>query len=154
MNNSKHVSRILGIDYGMARLGLAISDERKLIATPLETFVAEKKTEQTAKKLAEWILNLEKTKACKIEEIVIGLPLMMSGRVGLSADEVKHFVSLLSEILPIPIHLWDERLTTVQADRSLREGNFSRKKRSKMVDTVSAAIILQNFLDLKNLKIV
>lgn len=139
--------RIIGIDFGIARLGIAISDERCVIAMPYKTMKASKKTEQTIASLLEVIKELENQSI--ISEIVIGLPLMMSGKVGFLADEVKHFASLLKEAIALPITLWDERLTTVQAERSLRESSFSRKKRTQHVDTVAAVIILQNFLDHK-----
>jgi putative Holliday junction resolvase len=140
-------TRILAIDYGMARIGLALSDETKILATSLETMKAERKTEYTVAKLLLFINTLCELHKCEISEIVIGLPLMMSGRTGLLADEVKHFVDLFTQASPIPVKTWDERLTSVQADRSLREGNFSRKKRSQHVDAVAAVIILQSYLD-------
>lgn len=143
--------RLVGIDFGMSRLGLALSDERQIIATPMQTIQAEKKTELTIAKVLTILSELEKTHACEIEEIIVGLPLMMSGRTGFQADEVKHFVQLLSQATTIPVRTWDERLTTVQAERSLRESQMTRKKRSKVVDIVSAAIILQSYLDCKSL---
>lgn len=139
--------RIIGIDYGMVRIGLAVSDENKIIATPMKTFIAEKKSEQTIAKLVAFLLEHEKGYGYKIESIAIGFPLLMSGKKGLLADEVTHFVKLLQEALAVPIITWDERLTSVQADRSLREGNLTRKKRSQKVDSVAAVIILQNYLD-------
>lgn len=144
-------TRLLGIDFGMSRLGIALSDESKMLATPLTTLKAEKQELQTAKKLVGLIQNIETEQKCKIEEIVIGLPLMMSGKVGLLAQSVKSFIALLNGLTDIPIKSWDERLSTVQAERSLIEGNFTRKRRSKMVDTVSAVIILQSYLDLKDI---
>lgn len=144
--------RIIGIDYGMSRIGLALSDERQIIATPLQVMQAEKKTEQTVVKFVTLLAKLQQDYLCEIEEIVIGLPLMMNGRTGFSADEVKHFVHLLTQSTSIPIHTWDERLSTVQAERSLRESQMTRKKRAKVVDIVSAAIILQSYLDHKHLK--
>lgn len=139
--------RLIGIDYGMSRLGLALSDERQIIAMPLKTITAEKKAEQTVAKILAVLKELQQTHACEIEEIIVGLPLMMSGRKGFLADEVKHFVQLLSQSTTIPIITWDERLSTVQAERALRESQMTRKKRSKVVDIVSAAIILQSYLD-------
>ncbi len=139
-------TRILGIDYGMARLGLALSDETKMLASPLETLKAEKKVDQTIAKLLQVIGKICEEKKCDIAEIIVGLPLMMSGRTGFLADEVKHFVSLLAQATPVPVKTWDERLTTVQAERSLREGNLSRKKRSQHIDAVAAVIILQSYL--------
>lgn len=145
--------RIVGIDFGMSRLGLALSDERQIIASPFQTIQAEKKSEKTAAKMAAAFVEIEKEYGCEIEEIIIGMPLMMSGKNGVLADAVKSFVDLLSEVTTIPIRVWDERLTTVQAERSLRESDMSRKKRSKVVDIVSAAIILQSYLDLKQLRL-
>lgn len=143
--------RLIGIDFGMARLGVALSDERQIIAIPYETIKAEKKTEQSVAKILALLSHLQEAHACEIEEIIVGLPLMMSGRTGFQADEVKHFVQLLSQATPIPVRTWDERLSTVQAERSLRESHMTRKKRSKVVDIVSAAIILQSYLDHKHL---
>lgn len=145
-------TRILGIDFGLKRLGLALSDERKILATPLMTFSAERKSEQTISKLVDLVKSFPNTHQCEIEEIVVGLPLMMNGTSGFLADEVKHFVDLLQQAISIPIRTWDERLSTVQAERSLREYQLSRKKRSKVIDQVSAVIILQNYLDNRNLQ--
>ena len=72
---------------------------------------------------------------------------MMSGKMGFLADETKYFIELLKKLISIPIVSWDERLTSVQAERSMREGNLSRKKRAKSVDNVAAIIILQSYLD-------
>lgn len=141
--------RIVGIDFGLARIGIAISDERKIIASPFLVLHAEKKAEVTVIKLINELKQHEKIHRYQIEEIVIGLPLLMSGKSGMLADEVRHFIDLLKTHVTIPIITWDERLTTVQADRSLREGSFTRKKRSRMVDTVAATIILQSYLDYK-----
>lgn len=149
--NRPKSKRVLGIDFGLVRLGLALSDERQIIATPLMTVTAEKRSEQTMSKMQEVIAKIEDTYECQIEEIVVGMPLMMSGKSGFLADEVNHFVQLLGQVLSIPLHTWDERLSTVQAERSLREGYMTRKQRSKVVDRISAAIILQTYLDHKNL---
>lgn len=137
------MTRIIGIDYGMARIGMAISDEAQIIARPLTTIVTEKNSKDTAIKVAQEI------KQHNPKEVVIGLPYHMNGRLGCQADEVNHFISLLTEELSIPIISWDERLTTVQAERSMREANMSRKKRAKVIDSISAVIILQNYLDSK-----
>ncbi len=142
-------NRILGIDFGLARLGLALSDPGKIISFPLHVFPAEKKSEQTVKKLIAFIEATAKDKKCTIEMIVVGMPFMMSGKKGLLADEVDHFVSVLRNFTAIPIVTWDERLTTVMAERSLRESSLTRKRRAQVVDAVSAGIMLQNFLDSK-----
>jgi putative holliday junction resolvase len=145
--------RLVGIDFGLSRLGLALSDERQIIATPLQTLQAQKKTEKTVEIILSFLTELKQKLACEIEEIIVGLPLMMNGRKGLLADEVNHFVDLLSQSTTIPIRTWDERLTTVQAERSLRESRMTRKRRSKVIDVVSAAIILQSYLDFKQLSL-
>jgi putative Holliday junction resolvase len=151
--NKPRPKRLLGIDFGLSRLGLALSDERKLIASPFLTFSSEKKTEETARKLIDLLTQLQEKNGYEIEEIIIGMPLMMSGKTGFLADEVNHFINVLSQVTSIPIHSWDERLSTVQAERSLRETQLSRKRRSKVVDIVSAAIILQSYLDHRNSRI-
>lgn len=148
--HSSKPKRIIGIDFGLKRLGIALSDERKIIASPLVVLEAEKKSQRTAEKLLAFIADIESRYGCIIEEIVVGLPLMMSGRQGFLADEVKHFTALLAGATSKPIHLWDERLSTVQAERALRETEMTRKKRSQFVDRVSAAIILQSYLDAKS----
>lgn len=142
-------TRILAIDYGLARIGLALSDESKILATPLPLFFAEKNIKQTVAKLTDHLRAVQQKFGCVLSEIVVGMPLMMSGKKGLQADEVTHFVELLREVISIPIVTWDERLTTVQAERSLRETSMSRMKRAKVIDTVAAVLILQSFLDHK-----
>lgn len=150
-SGKKLPTRILGIDFGLSRLGISLSDESKILATPFQTLKAEKQSLLTAKKLVDLIKLIENDKKCLIEEIIIGLPLMMSGKSGLLSDEVKHFVNLVNELIPVPIRQWDERLTTVQAERALLESNLTRKRRAKMVDVVSAVIILQSYLDHKKI---
>lgn len=144
--------RFVGIDYGMKRIGISLSDERGIFASPYKTVETEKKIEDTLTKLLLFFAEIQKKYKCEIEEIVVGLPLMMSGKKGLVADEVHVFFDLLSAGTSIPVRLWDERLTTVQAERALRETDMSRKKRSKVVDIVSAAIILQSFLDYRSIQ--
>jgi putative holliday junction resolvase len=145
----KLTSRIIGLDYGLARIGIAVSDEKKIIAMPLMTLKTDKKTEQTIEKLAKELEHHQQIYHYLLEEIVIGLPLMMSGKTGFLADEVKHFAQALKNFFQISVVTWDERLTSVQADRSLRESSLSRKRRSQVIDTVAAVIILQNYLDSK-----
>lgn len=139
--------RIVGIDFGLSRIGLSISDEQKIIATPMTTFSAEKKTETTVTKLVKELNAHAESHRYAIQEIVVGLPLLMNGKKGLLADEVLHFIELLKQHFSVPITTWDERLSSVQADRSLREGSMTRKKRARNVDSVSAIIILQSYLD-------
>lgn len=143
----KSATRIVGVDYGIARIGISLSDETKTIASPLTTLKAEKKSEETAVKFLRTLEEHSLLHHYTIEAIVVGLPLMMSGKVGFLADEVKFFIGLLKQKTNIPIYPWDERLTTVQAERSLRESSLTRKRRAKIIDSVAAVIILQNYLD-------
>lgn len=144
----KKASRLVGLDFGLARIGLALSDESHVIAFPMTTLTCEKKLEHTTKKLCNFLHDHERTQGYTLETVVIGLPLMMSGKTSFLADEVKLFASELQKLIATPIVLFDERLTTVQAERSLKEGgHLSRKQRAQLVDTVSAVIILQTYLD-------
>ena len=122
-------TRFIGVDYGMARLGIAVSDETKMIAMPLIVMPAEKKAERTVFKFLQELERHQKEKEYQVAAIVVGLPLLMSGKVGFLADEVKNFIDLLRKATEIPVIPWDERLTTVQAERSLRESSLTRKRR-------------------------
>lgn len=132
--------RIASIDYGLKRIGLAISDENQIIATSLGVIEAGKSSGETIQKL------LAAFKEYELEKIVIGYPVHLNGKIGFLADEVQHFISLLEKEVDCPICLIDERLSTVQAERSLKESGMNRKKRAKVVDAVSAVILLQGHL--------
>lgn len=142
--------RIAALDYGLKRIGIAISDETKVIAFPLITITTEKKLHDTAAKVVRELAAHQKNYLYSLEEIVVGLPLLLSGKQGFLADEVKAFIEELAKHSQVPIITWDERLTSVQAERSLRESSMTRKKRTQHVDTVAAVILLQSFLDHKN----
>ena len=115
-------SRIVGIDYGLARIGIAVSDESKLIASTYLTLRAERKLEMTAEKLIAQLEELKKEKQCSIETIVIGMPLMMSGKMGMLADEVKLLAALLHDKTGIPV----VTLRTAQCARYGRNDAFGR----------------------------
>lgn len=133
--------RIAGIDYGTVRLGVALSDERAIIASSHSVLLAKKRLADTASALLELLAPFA------LKAIVIGMPYKLSGKASFMADEVTHFVELLKEKTDLPIILWDERLTSIQAERLLKEAGLNRKKRSKVVDTVAAVIMLQSYLD-------
>lgn len=132
--------RILALDYGTKRIGVAISDELKIIAQPLEYVPAEPFAEFLAR-LAEIIRNKE------VEAVVVGLPRNMDGTYGPAAAKVREFVAALRPNVTTPIHTWDERLTTAQAQRVLIEGGVRRRDRKQTVDKTAAAILLQSYLD-------
>lgn len=144
--------RILAIDYGQKRIGIAYSDERHVIAMTYPTMLTEKKIEKTVKKLTNLIHQLEQDLKFTLECIVVGKPLLMSGKNSLMTDEVLYFIDLLLKEFSCPILAWDERLSSVQAERTLMEAEMTRKKRSKHVDQVAAVIILQSYLDHLHLK--
>lgn len=141
------MGRIAGIDFGKVRIGLAISDENRIIAQPLETIRAAKNPEQTARLIAS---SLSRYK--NIDRIVIGLPLLLNGTEGEMALAVKSFAKILEQIIPLPIVFWDERLTSAGVDRMLIDMDVSRKKRAELSDALAAVSILQNYLDSERLR--
>lgn len=132
--------RILGMDLGEKRIGLAVSDELGITAQGLST-LNRTQIKDDLKQLAEIIKEKEITK------LVVGLPKNMNGTLGPQAEKVKEFVSLLTKECPLEVVYWDERLTTVAAQRILLEGDVSRKKRKTAVDRLAAIMILQGYLD-------
>jgi putative Holliday junction resolvase len=132
--------RILALDHGTKRIGVAVSDEMRMIATPLEYIPAEPFADFLAR-LKEIIREKE------IELIIIGMPRNMDGSYGPAALKVQAFVAVLKDAITIPIKPLDERLTTVQAQRYLIQGNVRRDQRKEKVDKTAAAILLQSYLD-------
>ena len=132
--------RILAIDHGTKRMGIAISDELQMIAQPVEFIPAEP--------FADFLARLkELLREKQVELIVVGLPRNMNGSYGPAALKVQEFVAALKNAVTVPIRTWDERLTSAQANRFLLEGNVRREKRKEKVDQTAAAILLQSFLD-------
>lgn len=136
------MGRIVGIDYGKTRIGLAVSDESRIIATALETVQATKDPRETAKKIADALSSYK-----KIDTIVIGLPLHMNGKESEMSQSVRAFATVLEEVIPVPIIFWDERLTSAGVEKMLKGIDMSRKKRASVSDALSAVSILQNYLD-------
>jgi len=135
------MSRYLGIDYGEKRIGLAISDITGLIASSLTAIDAEKGVlKQIDLVIAEH----------SVGEIVVGFPKNMNNTIGEKAKTILEFVDILKKHVQIPVHLWDERLTTKEASRVLIKADVSRKKRKKVIDSMASQLILQGFLDRKN----
>lgn len=132
--------RVLGLDHGTKRIGVAISDETKMIAQPLE-FIPAHPFEEVVTRLREIISEKP------VELIVIGMPRNMDGTYGPAAEKVREFVNTLKQSLPIPVRTWDERLTSAQANRMLIAADVRRSDRKEKVDKTAAAILLQSFLD-------
>jgi len=133
--------RVLGIDHGQVRIGLALSDPTGMLASPLMTLERKRRRKQDLKAIVEIAQEQE------AEAIVIGIPLDMSGESGKKAKEVRQFADALREITPLPVFEWDERLTTVAADRALNDMAVKGSRRKELVDQMAAAIILQGYLD-------
>ena len=132
--------RIMALDHGTRRIGVALSDEMQMIATPMEFIPADPFSNVIAR-LQQIIGEKE------VELILVGMPRNMDGSYGPAAQKVKDFVALLQPHIATPVKYWDERLTSVQANRLLIEGNVRRQQRKDKVDQTAAAILLQSFLD-------
>jgi len=132
--------RILAIDHGTKRIGLAISDELGIIAQPLEFSPAEP--------FASFLARLKEIIHEKqVELLLVGMPRNMDGSYGPAALKVQEFTAVLRDAVAIPIKTWDERLTSAQANRFLIQANVRRDKRKQKVDQTAAAILLQSYLD-------
>lgn len=132
--------RIMGLDYGDKTIGVAISDELQWTAQGKE--VIRYKTKDDA---LERIKVL--TEEYAVVEIVVGLPKNMNGTIGPSGENCLAFAESIRQILSLPVQMWDERLTTVSATRTLLEADVSRSKRKKVIDKMAAILILQGYLD-------
>ncbi|HZL43266.1 MAG TPA: Holliday junction resolvase RuvX [Verrucomicrobiae bacterium] len=132
--------RILALDHGTRRIGVAVSDELETIAQPLE-FIPAKPFAQVLVRLKEIILEKE------VHLILVGMPRNMDGSYGPAALSVREFVAALRDAIAVPIQTWDERLTSAQAQRFLIQGGVRRQDRKQKVDKTAAAILLQSFLD-------
>ncbi len=132
--------RILAIDHGTVRMGLAISDELGMLAHPLDFLPAEP--------MADFLDALRKLlREREVSLILVGMPRNMDGSYGPAAQKVQEFVHLLRETLVTPVRTWDERLTSVQAHRMLAERGTREKERRGRVDSTAAAVLLQSYLD-------
>jgi putative Holliday junction resolvase len=134
--------RILGLDVGNRRIGVAVSDALGLTAQPVLTLIR-KNPRADLRSLA----RLARKYGC--QEIIVGNPLHLSGEKGRQAEKVQRFAQLLADETNLPVHLWDERLTTAEAHRILYEAGRHRTEHRKVVDQVAAVTILQGFLDVR-----
>jgi putative Holliday junction resolvase len=132
--------RILALDHGTKRIGIAISDELKMIAQPVEFLPAEP--------FAAFLARLKDLlREREVELILVGMPRNMDGSYGPAALKVQEFVAALNAAVTVPIKTWDERLTSAQANRFLIDANVRRAQRKQKVDKTAAAILLQSYLD-------
>ena len=129
---------ILALDFGRARIGVAISDELQLLAHPLETILA---NERATSRVVELVRERN------VEHVVVGIPKRMNGQIGTAATEALEFVEKLRAVLPCLVVTWDERLTTVAAHRALRDAGKKTRHTRGYIDQVAAQMILQSYLD-------
>ena len=132
--------RVLALDHGTVRIGVATSDELKLIASPLE-FIPAEPFAGVLKRVKELIVAKE------VDLIIVGMPRNMDGTYGEAAAKVRQFVTVLKEAITVPVRTWDERLTSVTANRALTQNKVRPEDRKKRIDAAAAAVILQSFLD-------
>jgi putative Holliday junction resolvase len=131
---------LMGLDLGTKTIGVAVSDTFQSVATPLET-IKRRQFSKDAARLLEIIAERN------VGAIVLGMPLNMDGTEGPRAQSTRAFARNLEKLCPLPITFWDERLSTVAAERALLEADTSRKRRSEVIDHVAASYILQGVLD-------
>ena len=131
--------KILAVDYGDTRTGLAISDRTEFLASPVGTI-----TERNAERLARKVADAVKEQGAEL--IVVGLPINMNGTRGPRAEKCEEFAQMLRELVDCPVEMWDERSTTVTAHNILNTTNVRGKARKAVVDTVAATIILEGFM--------
>ena len=134
------LGRVLGLDVGSRRIGVAVSDPLGITAQGLDTLERRNKRHDF-QHLRDVIRKYE------VKEIVVGLPLRMSGEEGIQADKMQAFADELRKRFGLPVHLWDERLTSAEANRLLRETELSIEKRGKAVDRMAAVLILQGWME-------
>ena len=140
---NKHMGRVMALDVGDVRIGVAVSDLMGIIANPLETYT--RKGDITRD--VNYIVQL--AKAHEVSLFVSGLPLGLNGLENEQTRKTREFVDALTAATDIPVKFMDERFTTLSAERVLIEGNVRRENRKKVIDKVAATIILQNYLDSK-----
>ena len=133
--------RVLGIDYGRKRLGLALSDEGAMLATPLPHHRRSHSLGRDVRVLTAL------ASARDVGAIVVGLPLHMNGSSGEMAEEATQFAQMLGEAARMPVDLIDERLTSAEAERVLLEADLPRQRRKQLRDSLAAVLILQSYLD-------
>jgi putative Holliday junction resolvase len=136
--------RILAIDHGTRRMGLAVTDPLGITAQGIETL-------QRKNKRADFGRLERIIREYEIREIVLGNPLRMSGQEGIQSQKVAEFAEELRQRFQLPVHLWDERLTSAEANRLLREAEVSTQKRAQAVDRMAAVLILQSFMQARSI---
>ncbi|PYL04577.1 MAG: Holliday junction resolvase RuvX [Verrucomicrobia bacterium] len=137
------MNRVLGVDLGQARTGVALSDELRMLAHPLET-IENSSAEKVARRVRQIVAEKE------VDCVVVGLPRQMNGSLGPAAEKAQQFVEKLRSLISCEVVTWDERLSTVAAERALRDAGRKTRETRGIRDQVAAQIILQSYLDRLN----
>ncbi len=133
--------RTVALDLGSRRIGVALCDSAGTVATPYEVLARSGDRARDHREIARLVHEADAVR------VVVGLPRALDGTVGIAAEGVLAEVEQLRKALPVPVHTWDERLTTVTAERSLRQAGVAGRKRRQVVDQLAATVILQAWLD-------
>ncbi|TNF49614.1 Holliday junction resolvase RuvX [bacterium] len=135
------MSRIMAIDWGERRVGIALSDEGRTIASPHSVLKRSHSLRKDMEKISSLIEQSD------VGMVVVGIPRQLNGTLGLAAERILEVVQKFKDELGVPVKTWDERLSTAEAQKILIDGDVSRKKRKGAVDRIAAALFLQTFLD-------
>lgn len=133
--------RIMALDVGDKRIGVAVSDELQLVATPLTTLDRTQSVKADLRAVEQLVREHE------VSKVVVGNPIMLRGTPGVQAEKVKGFAERLARRLRVPVEMQDERMTTLEAERRLIEADVSRADRKQVIDKLAATLILQSYLD-------
>ena len=139
------MNRVLGVDYGSRRVGVALSDPTRMFAQALETLSNSPQDPRGVIRAIEALIITH-----EVDCVVVGWPLRLNGKEGIQTRKVDRFIQTLSRVIDLPIHRWDERLTTTAAERVLIEGKVGRERRKSVIDQVAATLILQGWLDFEH----
>jgi putative Holliday junction resolvase len=137
----QNMGRVLAIDWGERRVGIALSDESRIIASPHSVIKRAGSLDRVLIQISELIVEHE------VSHVIFGIPLRMDGSRGPEAEGVLEVAEKLRAKVTVPVDTWDERLSTVEAERALIGGDVSRKKRKELIDQVAASIFLQSYID-------
>jgi putative holliday junction resolvase len=136
-------TRVLGIDVGSVRIGLAVSDETHTLASPLATLPNDPRT--------LWPRLAREVQERQVARVVIGLPRRLDGSEGAAAELARRFAAEVERRTAVVVEFWDERFTTAAAERSLIESGVRRRRRREVIDAVAASVLLQSWLDARRL---
>lgn len=137
------MARLMALDVGSKTIGVAMTDELQIIASPFSTIRRTESIKADLRAVEQLVLDYQ------ISKVIVGNPMLMSGEEAIQSGKVRQFTDRLARRLRIPVELWDERMSTVEAEEVLIETGNSREERKKVIDSVAAAVILRSYMDHK-----